>query len=110
MRWMLKKITSEVSEVDMLHEKVGGRGADEPVAVASDRTEHTAENWLRGVKNFALDHQTDSVGIARFGRDWPFEGYEMTSPWVVVLAVAMDQPRLAEVWPEHGSVIEVMAQ
>ena len=34
----------------------------------------------------------------------------MTAPWVVVLAVAMDQPRLAQVWPDHGSVIEVMAQ
>lgn len=110
MRWMLKKCTDDVPEIDALRDKYGGRGPEDPAPVAATRTEDTAENWTRRVKEFALAHEADLVGIARFDPDWTFEGYEVTAPWVVVLAVAMDQPRLAEVWPAHGSVIEVMAQ
>ena len=110
MRWMLKKCTDDVPEIDTLRGKYGGRGPEHPAPVAETRSEDTAENWARRVKEFALSHESDLVGIARLDPDWVFEGYEETAPWVVVLAVAMDQPALAQVWPEHGSVIEVMAQ
>ena len=107
---MLKKTISEVPEVDRLHEKYGGRGDDEPVSIANERVKDSTENWSQRVKEFALEHEADLVGITRLDPDWLFEGYDLQSPWVVVLAVAMDQERLAEVWPKHSSVIEVMMQ
>ena len=110
MRWMLNKTTTEVPEIDALGEKFGGRGPDDAAAIADERTADSPESWSRRVKEFATAHEADLVAIARFDAGWLFEGYEMAAPWVVVLAVAMDQARLAEVWPDHGSVIEVMAQ
>jgi ferredoxin len=110
MRWMLRKCTTEVPETDNLDEKFGGRGPKEPAAIAACRTEDSAESWARRVKAFALENESDLVGIARFDPNWVFEGYETSPLWVVVLGIAMDQPRLADVWPGHGSVIEVMRQ
>jgi ferredoxin len=109
MQWMIERTAREQPTVDRLHEKFGGRGPAKPASVAETRVEDTAEGWTARVKAFALENEADLVGIARIDPNWVFEGYEVTETWIVVLGISMDQPRLAAVWPEVGSVEEVMA-
>jgi Pyruvate/2-oxoacid:ferredoxin oxidoreductase delta subunit len=109
MTWMIERTSREQPTVDRLHEKFGGRGPARPASIAEARSEDTREGWTARVKGFALAHEADLVGVARLDPDWVFEGYEVTADWIIVLGVAMDQPRLAAVWPEAASVEEVMA-
>jgi Pyruvate/2-oxoacid:ferredoxin oxidoreductase delta subunit len=109
MTWMIERTSREQPTVDRLHEKFGGRGPARPAPIAEARSEDTREGWTARVKGFALAHEADLVGVARLDPDWVFEGYEVTADWIIVLGVAMDQPRLAAVWPEAASVEEVMA-
>jgi len=109
MKWMIERAAREQPTVDRLHEKFGGRGPNEPAPVAASRTEDTAEGWTARLKAFALANEADLVGIARLDPDWVFEGYDCAADWIIVLGIAMDQPRLAGVWPEPASVEEVMA-
>ena len=108
MKWMLEKTSREQPSVDRLHEKFGGRGPNERVPVAQTKVEDSAEEWTAKVKDFALANEADLVGITRLDPNWVFEDYEVSSPWIVILGISMDQPRLAAVYPEPGSVEEVM--
>jgi Pyruvate/2-oxoacid:ferredoxin oxidoreductase delta subunit len=85
------------NRVPAYHEVYARPGARGPKSepVAEVRAEDTPANWARRVKAFALEHEADLVGIARFDPAWTFEGYEVSEPWIIVLGVAMDQPRLA---------------
>jgi Pyruvate/2-oxoacid:ferredoxin oxidoreductase delta subunit len=109
-RWMIEKSAREQPEIRDLHDKYGGRGPREPAPVAEAPTQDTPKNWSRRIKDFALAHEADLVGIARFDPAWVFEGYELDASWAIVLGIAMEQDALAKVWPEGGSVIEVMAK
>ncbi len=109
MKWMLERTSREQPSVDRLHEKFGGRGPAEPAAIAETRTDDTPEGWSKRLKDFALAHEADLVGVAPLDPDWVFEGYDCDADWIIVLGIAMDQPRLAGVWPEVASVEEVMA-
>jgi Pyruvate/2-oxoacid:ferredoxin oxidoreductase delta subunit len=99
----------EKPELANFDSKYGGRGdksaPPRPAAPAVD----TPENWSRRVKDHALGHEGDLVGIARIRREWVFEGYAVDLPWVVVVGVAMDHGKLATA-PEVTSPVEVMTQ
>ena len=108
-RYMIDKFLKEPALAGS-HKGFGGRGPERPEPVAPTRAEDTAANWSAGVKDFALAHDADLVGIARLDPDWVFEGYEVDAPFIVMLGVAMDQPRLARTAPELDSALEVQAQ
>jgi len=80
-----------------------------PVPVAPERRHDTPENWSRRVKEFALAHEADLVGIARVDPLWVFEGVNAHLPCVVVLGVAMDHAELAKA-PSWESPREVTRQ
>jgi len=90
--------------------KFGGRGERKPAPIARDRANDTPERWAAAVKAFALANEADLVGIAALDPLWVFEGYAVTAPWIVILGVAMDQPRLATAPYDLESPIEVMTQ
>lgn len=66
-------------------------------AVSANRNEAPAEELTEDVRNFALSHEADDVGIARMDFTWVFEGYTIEHPWVIVLALAHNYERLREV-------------
>lgn len=80
-----------------------------PVPIAPARQEDTPEGWTRRVKDFALAHEADLVGVARVDPLWVFEGAAVHVPFVVVLGVAMDHAALAKA-PEVDSPAEVARQ
>jgi ferredoxin len=80
-----------------------------PVPVATARKVDTPENWTRRVKEFALAHEADLVGVARVDPLWVFQGMRVEAPHIVVLGVAMDHAELAKA-PEVDSPAEVARQ
>lgn len=108
-KWMLERTNHFCTEVRDLNRDLGGRGPKELPPKAHSPATDTPANWARRVKEASLATEAQQVGIARVDPIWVYEGYEVKEPWIVVLGLPMDQPRLAQVAPETGSVIEVMA-
>lgn len=108
-QWMLERTQKLVPEINDLNHQLGGRGTYERAPKAASAVVNAPEVWQHSLKEFALAHESDLVGITRLNPQWVFAGYEVNLPWVVVLGVAMNQAELATA-PEPPSVIEVMAQ
>ncbi len=66
-------------------------------AVSAKRKQAAVEDLTEGVRNFALSHEADDVGIAPMDPIYVFEGYTIEHPWVIVLALAHNYDRLREV-------------
>lgn len=73
----------------------GGRGP-KPIPQNETRIEKTAREWSRIVRDFALDNESDLVGVAALDPVWVYEGYEINEPWVIIVGVAMDYAELNE--------------
>ena len=86
-----RKVTSKLA---------GARGPAELDPVAPTREQDTPENWAARVKDFALAHEADLVGIAPASSDWVFDDSTVDGDWIVVLGVAMDRDALAKLPPE----------
>lgn len=80
----------------------GGRGPD-PVPRRKDKMVKTRSEWSRIVKDYALNHESDLVGIAELDPLWVYEGYEIDEPWVLIVGVAMDYAELAEAPPSFDN-------
>lgn len=65
--------------------------------VAAHRNPAAAHEFTRSVREFALAHEADGVGIAAMNPLYVFEGYNVGEPWIVILALAHDYERLKEV-------------
>jgi len=72
------------SEEQFIH-----RGPD-PIAVAPEKIINTASEWSRKLKEFALAHHADVVGIAAMRPEWVFEGFVVREKYVIVVGVAHD--------------------
>lgn len=91
------------------HLKHGGRGPRTPPPAPTTPSRDAPGRWTRRVKEHALAHEADLVGVAAVDQDWVFEGHEVREPWIVVIGVAMDHAELAKA-PEIDSPVEVMRQ
>ena len=69
----------------------------ELIPVAAHRNNASAEQLATELKEFALSHEADTVGIARMDPHYVFESYTIDEPWVIVLALAHNYERLKEV-------------
>ncbi len=67
------------------------------IAVAETRTEATPQEFTKGVKSFALNHEADDLGIAAMEPNYVYENYRIDHPYVVILALAHNYERLREV-------------
>ncbi len=93
--WMVKRFNN-VPDFRDAYAK-GDRGPHTPNAIAENQTQDSPSNWTVRAKEFALQHEADLVGIARFNPDWTYAECEPhTDPWIIVLGVEMDYDMLAE--------------
>lgn len=107
-------IQDVVNETYLSHPVLGGMFSlpdrKEPhVEIAPAREDDSAANWTRRVKEFALAHEADLVGIAPVDRNSVFEGFEVTEPTIVVLGVEMKHAELSKA-PEVEAAVEVATQ
>jgi Pyruvate/2-oxoacid:ferredoxin oxidoreductase delta subunit len=81
------------------------------VPIAERRIEASPESWTERIKEFALSHEADLVGVARMNPEWIFEGSErdVSEPWIAVLGVAMDYSKLSTA-PAKPHAYEVLSQ
>jgi len=77
--------------------------------VATAQVHHSPEIRARQVKEFALEHEADVVGIARLDQSWVFEGLAVTEPWVIVMGVQMNYENLSTA-PQMTAGLEVLNQ
>jgi Pyruvate/2-oxoacid:ferredoxin oxidoreductase delta subunit len=85
----------EAFHVDPATGRIGQRGP-RPIERAAERIEKDPSEWSRAVKDFALSHEADVVGIAAMDPMWVFEGYEIPQPWVIVVGVAHDYEQISK--------------
>jgi Pyruvate/2-oxoacid:ferredoxin oxidoreductase delta subunit len=108
-QYMLARTQRDVPVVAGIAEGLGGRGPKERAPKGKRGRRREAADWTRRLKDVALRHEADLVGVAAMRPDWVFEGYAADFPWMIVLGLAMDHAELATA-PEPPSVIEVMRQ
>ena len=70
----------------------------EPNEVADERVDKPAGEWSGLVKEFALSHHADVVGIARMSREWVYEGFSIDDfeKTIIVVGVAHDYEEIKE--------------
>jgi epoxyqueuosine reductase QueG len=73
----------------------GGRGP-KPVAQAGERIERSPRDWSEAVKAFARANESDDVRITAMRPLYVYQGYELTDPWVIILAVKMPYEEIAQ--------------
>lgn len=71
------------------------RGPD-PIAVAPGKVGASAAEWSRRLKEFALAHRADVVGIAEMRPEWVYEGFEVKEKYIVVVGVAHDFEEISQ--------------
>jgi len=71
------------------------RGPD-PIAVAPEKVIDSAPEWSRKLKEFALAHHADAVGIAAMRPEWVFEGFEIKEKYIIVVGVAHDFEEISQ--------------
>ncbi len=77
--------------------------------VSPHKVVDTAETWTARVKDFALSHEADQIGIVRVDPNWVFNGFDVPEPTLIVLAVRMDHAELSKA-PEPHAALEVSRQ
>jgi epoxyqueuosine reductase len=82
-----RRVTSQMTEQ---------RGPEALDDVAPVRSQDTPGTFARRVKEFALAHEADLVGVAAMDPLWVFEGHTVDAPWIVVIGLGMDQRELAK--------------
>ncbi|NKB37697.1 MAG: 4Fe-4S dicluster domain-containing protein [Gammaproteobacteria bacterium] len=71
----------------------GGRGP-KPIEQSGVQVEKSANDWSALIKQFALDNESDLVGITSMQPMYVYEGYTLDDPWVIIIAVAMNHDEL----------------
>lgn len=74
---------------------------------AATRSEAPAHQLTEEVRNFALSHEADDLGIAAMDPHYVFDGYTIDHPWIVILALAHNFERLREVPSDETNGIGV---
>jgi Pyruvate/2-oxoacid:ferredoxin oxidoreductase delta subunit len=87
--------------------RTGDRGPTKPEPLAPVVVENSAESWSAQIKEFALTHEAELVGVVALDPLWVFEGYEASEPWLIVLGVAMEYDRLSTA-PDVTAGVEVI--
>jgi epoxyqueuosine reductase len=94
----------------LLEAYTSDRGPRERPPKPAEPVANTPEAWTARLKDFALGHDADAVGIARLDPAWIYEGFEVPrEPWLVMIAVEMDYEKLRQA-PGIMAAHEVMIQ
>ncbi|MEQ8695312.1 MAG: 4Fe-4S dicluster domain-containing protein, partial [Bauldia litoralis] len=71
------------------------RGPETLPDVNPVREQRTAAEWTESVKSHVQELGCEMVGIARMDPQWVYQDREVSEPWIVMLGLVMDQPKLA---------------
>ena len=95
-QWMTAKFNA-VKELREVYALPGVRGPLKLDKVASERTEKTPEAWTTLVKKFALEYESDLVGITELKEEWVYEGHDLKKelPRIIMIGIAMDHEEFA---------------
>lgn len=77
------------------------------IPVAGKKREADAKDFALELTAYALAHEADAIGIAPMDPLYLFEGYTISEPWVIVLALAHNYERLKEVPSDETNGIGV---
>jgi len=75
--------------------------------------QNLAEEWVKTIKEFTLNHEGDDIRITEMDPMYTYEGYQIDEPWVIIIAVTMDHEELNKVPPNlecPDSAVEVARQ
>jgi ferredoxin len=75
--------------------------------VAATRNDASPQSLTEQVKQFALSHEADDIGITPIDPLYVFEGFSIDHPWVIILALAHNYERLREVPSDETNGIGV---
>ena len=75
--------------------------------VAETCNESSPQEFADAARSFALSHEADDMGIAMMDPLYVFEGYSISHPWVIILALAHNYERLREVPSDETNGIGV---
>jgi epoxyqueuosine reductase len=75
--------------------------------IAEERNESSADQLASEMREYALSHEADAVGVAAMDPLYVFQGYTIEEPWVIVLALAHNYERLREVPSDETNGIGV---
>ena len=94
-KWMVDRF-NRVEDFKTVYAE-GDRGPLKLDPVAGNQQQDSADNRVVHVRDFALQHEADLVGIAAMNPDWSYDdvGPDI-SPWIIILGVEMDHARLAQ--------------
>lgn len=79
-------------------------------ASITSKAEKSANEWRDAVKSFALNNESDLIGIAPMDPLWTYEGFEIDDPWIIIVGVGMEYEKLAQTPPSFQnptSAVEV---
>ncbi|MDP6182964.1 MAG: 4Fe-4S dicluster domain-containing protein [Gammaproteobacteria bacterium] len=85
-------------EIREVFDPDAGRGI-EPIPQAEGRVEKSAAAWAAAVKEYALAHEGDLVGITPMRPEYVYEGYSIDEPWVIIIGVTMEYDSLRQAPP-----------
>ena len=111
-KWMVERF-NRVDDFKKVYAE-GDRGPLQLNPVADQQQQDSPDNWVNKVREFALKHQADLVGIAAMNPDWSYDdcGSDV-APWVIILGVEMDHARLVQAPSsdtDTASALEVSVQ
>ncbi len=69
------------------------RGPD-PIDKASKKVERSAGEWAQTIKEFALTHEADLIGMTNMSADYLYEGFNVAEQNIIVVGVAHDYDRM----------------
>ena len=87
-----------------------GRGDEVLDEVAPVRREASPDEWSLRVKEQARALGCEMVGIAAMRDEWVYDGRSVPEPWIVIVGLLMDQPRLSRApatADEPSSAVEI---
>jgi epoxyqueuosine reductase len=67
------------------------------VEIPEQRVERAPQDFAAALREFALAHEADAVGMVPLDPLWVFDGYQIADTWVIVLAFAHNYDQLKQV-------------
>jgi ferredoxin len=111
-KWVQQLFYSRMIRTEEFHDRIEERryNITRPLKSLADVRQHdTPGNFSRQVKEFALVHEADMVGIVAMRQEWVYDGFEIEQPWIIMLLVSHDYERLSTA-PEYTANMEVLDQ
>ena len=83
---------------------------DQPLSpLAPVAVQRPAVQWAQAIKEVALEHGADLVGIAEMRPVWVFDGFSVAQRWIIMIGVAHDYEQMKTA-PEATAAAEVVRQ